>query len=129
MQEEDTLDKAIHDFGMCTDVVDIIFDEELFDSADENDQQTIQEALANMPQNSTQRQRQDIYENLLQLSTNSTLQRNTTTLIVVKYNVHVCTIQRVCVLHKLSTMAFSSPAYVLSFTPPFHGEGHRTNNG
>ena len=48
-----------------------------------------------MLKNLTQRQRQDIYQDLLQLSTNGILQRNSTTLIAAKYNVHVRIIQRV----------------------------------
>ena len=83
------MDDVIHDFGVYTYVVDIIFDEEkLSDSDDEDYQQLLQEAI-NMLKNLTQRQRQDIYEDLLQLSTNGTLQRNNTTLIAAKYHVHV----------------------------------------
>jgi len=60
------LDDVIHDFGVYTYVVDIIFDEEeLSDSDDEDYQQLLQEAI-NMLKNLTQRQRQDIYEDLLQ---------------------------------------------------------------
>jgi len=65
---------------------------ELSDSDDEDYQQLLQEAI-NMLKNLTQRQRQDIYEDLLQLSTNGTLQRNSTTLIAAKYHVHVRTIR------------------------------------
>jgi hypothetical protein len=46
-----------------------------------------------MPRNLTERQRQDIYEDLLRLNTNGTLHRNSTTLIAAKYNVYVRTIQ------------------------------------
>ena len=42
-----------------------------------------------------ERERQDIYEDLLQLSNNGKLKRDITTLIAAKYNVHVRTIQRV----------------------------------
>ena len=60
------MDDVIHDFGVYTYVVDIIFDEEeLSDSDDEDYQQLLQEAI-NMLKNLTQRQRQDIYEDLLQ---------------------------------------------------------------
>ena len=87
------MDDVIHDFGVYTYVVDIIFDEEkLSDSDDEDYQQLLQEAI-NMLKNLTQRRRQDIYEDLLQLSTNGTLQRNSTTLIGAKYHVHVRTIR------------------------------------
>jgi hypothetical protein len=82
-------------FGVYTYAVDILFDEELSDSDDEDYQQPLQEEATNMLKNLTQRQRQDIYQDLLQLSTNGTLQRNSTTLIAAKYNVHVRTIQRV----------------------------------
>jgi hypothetical protein len=69
-----TLDDVIHDFGVYTDAIDIIFDEEeLSDSDDEDYQQPLLEAI-NMLKNLTQRQRQDIYEDLFQLSTNGTLQ-------------------------------------------------------
>jgi hypothetical protein len=69
-----TLDDVIHDFGMYTDAIDIIFDEEeLSDSDDEDYQQPLLEAI-NMLKNLTQRQRQDIYEDLFRLSTNGTLQ-------------------------------------------------------
>jgi len=65
---------------------------ELSDSDDEDYQQLLQDAI-NMLKNLTQRRRQDIYEDLLQLSTNGTLQRNSTTLIAAKYHVHVRTIR------------------------------------
>ena len=94
--QEDTLDDVIHDFGVYTDGVHILFDEDgLSDSDDEDYQQPLQEEATNMLKNLTQRQRQDIYQDLLQLSTNGILQRNSTTLIAAKYNVHVRTIQRV----------------------------------
>jgi predicted transcriptional regulator len=48
-----------------------------------------------MPKNLTQRQRQDIYEDLLRLSSNGTLQRNITRLIAAKYNVQLRIVQRV----------------------------------
>ena len=87
------MDDVIHDFGVYTYAVDIIFnEEELSDSDDEDYQQLLQEAI-NMLKNLTQRQRQGIYEDLLQLSTNGTLQRNSTTLIAAKYHVHVRTIR------------------------------------
>jgi hypothetical protein len=76
------------------DAVDIQLDEEeLSDSDDEDYQQPLQEEATNM-KNLTRRQRQDIYQDLLQLSTNGILQRNSTTLIAAKYNVNVRTIQR-----------------------------------
>jgi DNA invertase Pin-like site-specific DNA recombinase len=65
------------------------------DSDDEDYQQPLQEEATNVLKNLTQRQRQDIYEDLLQLSTNGTLQQNNTTLIAAKCNVHVRTVQRV----------------------------------
>ena len=81
---------------MYTDVVDIIFDEEeLSNSDDDEDQQTQQEEATNMVRILTERERQDIYEDLLRLSNNGKLKRDSTTLIAAKYNVHVCTIQRV----------------------------------
>jgi hypothetical protein len=93
-EQQDTLDDVIHDFGVYTDDVHIIFDEEeLSDSDDEDYQQPLQEEPTNVVKNLTQRQKQDIYEDLLQISTNGTLQRNSTTLIAAKYNVHVCTVQ------------------------------------
>ena len=92
--QEDTSDDVIHDFGVYTDGVHILFDEDgLSDSDDEDYQQPLQEEATNMLKNLTQRQRQDIYQDLLQLSTNGILQRNSTTLIAAKYNVHVRTVQ------------------------------------
>ena len=94
--EHDTLDDLIQDFGVYTDDVDIIFDEEeLSDSDDDEDQQTQQEEATNMVRILTERERQDIYEDLLRLSNNGKLKRDITTLIAAKYNVHVRTIQRV----------------------------------
>ena len=94
--EHDTWDHLIQDFGMYTDAVDIIFDEEeLSDSDDDEDQQTQQEEATNMVRILTERERQDIYEDLLRLSNNGKLKRDSTTLIAAKYNVHVRTIQRV----------------------------------
>jgi len=94
--EHDTLDDLIQDFGVYTDDVDIIFDEEeLSDSDDDEDQQTQQEEATNMVRILTERERQDIYEDLLRLSNNGKLKRDSTTLIAAKYNVHVRTIQRV----------------------------------
>jgi hypothetical protein len=40
-EEQDTLDDVIHDFGMYTHAVDILFDEELSDSDDEDYQQPL----------------------------------------------------------------------------------------
>lgn len=95
-EEEDTFDDVMHDFGVYTDDVHIIFDEEeLSDSDDEDGQQNLQEEASNIHKNLTKRQRQDIYEDLLRLSSNGTLQRKSTTIIAAKYNVHVRTIQRV----------------------------------
>ena len=89
------MDDLIQDFGVYTDDVDIIFDEEeLSDSDNDEDQQTQQEAT-NMVRILTERERQDIYEDLLRLSNNGKLKRDSTTLIAAKYNVHVRTIQRV----------------------------------
>ena len=94
--EHDTLDDLIQDFGVYTDDVDIIFDEEeLSNSDDDEDQQTQQEEATNMVRILTERERQDIYEDLLRLSNNGKLKRDSTTLIAAKYNVHVRTIQRV----------------------------------
>ena len=57
-EQEDTLDAVIHDFGVYTDAVNIIFDEEeLSDSDDEDDQQTLQEEASNRHKNLTERQR------------------------------------------------------------------------
>ena len=93
--EHDTLDDLIQDFGVYTDDVDIIFDEEeLSDSDNDEDQQTQQEAT-NMVRILTEREWQDIYEDLLRLNNNGKLKRDCTTLIAAKYNIHVCTIQRV----------------------------------
>ena len=90
------MDDLIQDFGVYTDDVDIIFDEEeLSDSDDDEDQQTQQEEATNMVRILTERERQDIYEDLLRLSNNGKLKRDSTTLIAAKYNVHVRTIQRV----------------------------------
>ena len=81
---------------MYTDDVDIIFDEEeLSDSDDDEDQQTQQEEATNMVRILTEREWQDIYEDLLRLNNNGKLKRDSTTLIAAKYNVHVRTIQRV----------------------------------
>jgi hypothetical protein len=44
VMEEDTLDDVMHDFGVYTDIVNIVFDEEeLSDSGDEDDQQALRE--------------------------------------------------------------------------------------
>ena len=103
--------------------VDIAFDEEeLSDSDGEENQQThddednaqahdaeeddqahdgVDDDQANHDQaphrlkNLTERQRQDIFEDLLRSSNNGKLKRNTTTIIAEKYNVRVRTIQRV----------------------------------
>jgi hypothetical protein len=48
-----------------------------------------------MPKTLTQRQRQGIYQDFLWMSSNGTLQWNSTRLIAAKYNVHMHTIQRV----------------------------------
>jgi hypothetical protein len=84
------------EFGVYTDGFDVIFDEEeLPDSDDEQDQETQQEATSNMTKNLTQKQREDIYQDLLWHSSNGKLKRSSTTLIAAKYGVHVRTIQRV----------------------------------
>jgi DNA invertase Pin-like site-specific DNA recombinase len=116
LQAQDTLDDVIHDFGVYTDAVDILFDEEEFSNSDDEDyQQPLQEGT-NMLKNLTQRERQDIYQDLLQLSTNGTLQRNSTTLIAAKYNVHVRTIQRVWQRAK-NCLAQGRPVDVNSLRP------------
>jgi hypothetical protein len=79
-----------------TDDVDIIFDEEELSNSDVNeDQQTQEEEATNTVRILTERERQDIYEDLLRLSNNGKLKRNSTTLVAAKYNVTVRTIQRI----------------------------------
>ena len=102
---------------MYTDDVDIIFDEEeLSDSDDDEDQQTQQEEATNMVRILTERERQDIYEDLLRLSNNGKLKRDSTTLIAAKYNVHVRTIQRVWQRAK-NCLAHGIPVDVKSLRP------------
>jgi hypothetical protein len=97
--------------------VDILFDEEeLSDSDDEDYQQPLEEEATNMLKNLTERQRQDIYQDLLQLSTNGTLQQNNRTLIVAKHNVHVRTIQRIWKRAK-NCLAQGIPVDVSSLRP------------
>ena len=94
-EEQGTFDDVIHDFGVYADAVNIQFDEEeLSDSDDEDYHQPLQEAT-NVFKCLTQRQRQDIYQDLLHISTNGILQPNSTTIIAAKYNVHVRTVQRI----------------------------------
>lgn len=90
------MDDLIQDFGVFTDDVDIIFDEEELSNSDVNeDQQSQEEEATNTVRILTERERQDIYEDLLRLSNNGKLKRNSTTLVATKYNVTVRTIQRI----------------------------------
>jgi len=121
--EQDALEDLIEEFGVYTKRVDIAFDqEELSDSDGEEDQQTHDEqenAQAHDDEEDeqahddvdddqghhdqsqhttkelTDRQRQDIFEDLLRSSKNGKLKRNSTTIIAAKYNVRIRTIQRV----------------------------------
>ena len=90
---QDAMDNLIHQFGVYADEVNVIFDEEELTDSDDEDFQATQDEAPNATRNLIDRQRQDIYEDLLQLSTNGTLQRNSTTLIAAKYHVHVRTIR------------------------------------
>ena len=90
---QDSMDDLIQEFGMYTDVVNIIFDEEeLTDSDDEEFQETHQDDASNATKNLTGRQRQDIYEDLLQRSKNGKLKR---TYVAAKFNVQLRTVQRI----------------------------------
>ncbi|XP_066375035.1 uncharacterized protein [Miscanthus floridulus] len=119
--EQDALEDLIEEFGVYTERVDIAFDqEELSDSDGEEDQQTHDEqenAQAHDDEEDeqahddvdddqghhdqsqhrtkelTDRQRQDLFEDLLRSSRNGKLKRNSTTIIAAKYNVRIPTIQ------------------------------------
>ena len=123
--EQDASEDLIEEFGVYTERVDIAFDqEELSDSDGEEDQQTHDEqenAQAHDDEEDeqahddvdvdddqghhdqsqhrtkelTDRQRQDIFEDLLRSSKNGKLKRSSTTIITAKYNTRICTIQRV----------------------------------
>jgi DNA-binding transcriptional MerR regulator len=76
--------------------VNIIFDEEeLTDSDDEDFEETQQDQASNATKNLTGRQRQDIYEDLLQRSKNGKLRRTDTAHVATKFNVQLRTVQRI----------------------------------
>ena len=117
------MEDLIEEFGIYSNVVDVAFDEEeLLDSDGGQDQQTHGEEEDDQahddeedeqPHNDedddqphhdkapyrkkeiTDRQRQDIFEDLFWTSNNGRLKRNSTTIIAAKYNVHIRTVQRV----------------------------------
>jgi hypothetical protein len=93
-EKQGTFNDVVHDFGMYA--VNIQFDQdELSDSDDKDYQPPLQEEATNVLKILTQRKRQDIYEDLLRSSTNGILQRNNTTLVADKHDVHVHTVQRI----------------------------------
>lgn len=72
------MDDIIQDFGVNTNDLNVMFDEEgLSDSDDEEYQPSDQEEASNMIKHLTERQRIDIYEDLLQYSINGKLKRKT----------------------------------------------------
>jgi hypothetical protein len=120
--EQSALEDIKLEFGVYTETVDIAFDEEeLSDSDDVEDQQTYDEEedtqahdveeddqaydvdddqthhdqARNRTTDLTNRQIRDIFEDLLQSSKNGKFKRNSITIIAVKYNVRIRTIQRV----------------------------------
>jgi hypothetical protein len=120
--EQGALEDLIEEFGMYTETVDIAFDEEeLSDSDGIEDQQTHDEeedAQAHVVEEDeqahdvdddqahhdqarhrtkdlTDKQRRNIFEDLLRSSKNGKLKRNSTTIIAAKYIVRIRTIQRV----------------------------------
>ena len=121
--EQDALEDLIEEFGVYTETVDIAFDEEELSGSDgEEDQQTHDEEendqahddkvdeqahddvdddqahhdhTRHRKKDITDRQRRDIFEDLLRSSKNGKLKRNSTTIIAAKYNVRIRTIQRV----------------------------------
>ena len=93
---QDAMDDLIQEFGVYTDAVNIIFDEEeLTDSDDEEFQETHQDEASNATKNLTGRQRQDIYEDLLQRSKNGKLKRTDTAHVATKFNVQLRTVQHI----------------------------------
>ena len=120
---QDALEDLIEEFGIYSNVVDVAFDEEeLLDSDggqdqqthgeeeddqahdDDEDEQPHNDEVNDQPHHDeapyrkkeiTDRQRQDIFEDLFWTSNNGRLKRNSTTIIAAKYNVHICIVQRV----------------------------------
>lgn len=87
---QDAMDDLIQEIGVYTDSINIIFDqEELTDSDDEEFEEPHQDEASNATKNLTERQRQDIYEDLLQRSNNGKLKRKDTTHVAAKFNVHL----------------------------------------
>jgi len=121
--KQDALEDLIEEFGVYTETVDIAFDEEELSGSDgEEDQQTHDEEENDQAHDDEEdeqahddvdddqahhdqarhrkkdiidRQRRDIFEDLLRSSKNGKLKRNSTTIIAAKYNVRIRTIQRV----------------------------------
>jgi len=92
---QDAMDNLIHQFGVYADEVNVIFDEEELTDSDDEDFQATQDEAPNATRNLTDRQRQDIYEDLLQISNHGKLKRTHTTHVATKHNVHLRTVQRI----------------------------------
>jgi DNA invertase Pin-like site-specific DNA recombinase len=87
------LEDDIQDYGVYADDINIVFDqEELTDSEDEvND--FANESIGG--KDLKERERQDIYEALLELSNRGKLKKNSTHIIAQRFNVKLRTVQRV----------------------------------
>ncbi|XP_066334125.1 uncharacterized protein [Miscanthus floridulus] len=92
---QDAMDDLIHQFGVYTDDVNIIFDEEELTNSDDEEFQETQDQAPNATKNLTDKQRQDIYEDLLQRSNNGKLKRTDTAYVAAKHNVRLCTVQHI----------------------------------
>ena len=92
---QDAMDNLIHQFGVYADEVNVIFDEEELTDSDDEDFQATQDEAPNATRNLTDRQRQDIYEDLLQRSKNGKLKRTDTAHVATKFNVQLRTVQHI----------------------------------
>ena len=86
-------DQQTHDEQENAQAHDDEEDEQAHDDVD--DDQAHHDQARHRKKDITDRQRRDIFEDLLRSSKNGKLKRNSTTIIAAKYNVHICTVQRV----------------------------------
>ena len=87
------MDEGLQDYGVFADHVNIVFDEQEFHGLD-NEAPHANQGGGRL-KDVTERQRQEIYEALLQRSNRGRLRKNSTTIVAQMFQVHKRTVQRV----------------------------------
>jgi len=85
----------MHDYGVYTDAVDIVFDEEELEGSDVEEDHHANENNAHQSRNLTETERQQIYATLLERSDHGRLKRKATTIVAQMFQVSRYKVQRI----------------------------------